>query len=101
MRDLVRFLRQRLVVIFACGVGIEAEIELVLPAEVEPRARQRVVAQLRRRVALGEIGGVRRDLVGDDAFLDVVAVRQAEMLLRRDVAEHGAAEPADHGGADA
>ena len=33
--------------------------------------------------------------------LHVVAVGQAEVLLRRDVAEHGAAEPADHGGADA
>ena len=54
-----------------------------------------------RRVALGEVGGVRGDLVGDDAFLDVVAVGQAEVLLRRHVAEHGAAEPADHGGADA
>ncbi len=38
MRHLVRFLRQRLVVIFARGVGIEPEIELVLPAEVEARA---------------------------------------------------------------
>ena len=38
MRNLVRFLRQRLVVIFACGIGIEPEIELILPAEVEARA---------------------------------------------------------------
>jgi hypothetical protein len=52
-------------------------------------------------VALAEVGGVGGDLVGDDADLDVVAVGQAEMLLRRDVAQHGAAEPADHGGADA
>jgi hypothetical protein len=33
-------------------------------------------------------------------LLDVVAVGQAEMLLRRHVAEHRRAEPADHGGAD-
>ena len=52
-------------------------------------------------MALGEIGGMRRDLVGDDAGLDVVAVGQAQMLLRRHVAQHGAAEPADHGGANA
>ena len=101
MRHFVRFLRQCLVVIFACGVGIEPEVELVLPAEVKARAAQCVVAQLRCRMTLGEIGRVRRDLVGDDAFLDVVAVGQAEMLLRRHVAEHGAAEPADHGGANA
>ena len=44
---------------------------------------------------------MRRDLVGDHAHLDVVAVGQAQVLLRRHVAEHGGAEPADHGGADA
>ncbi len=52
-------------------------------------------------MALGEIGGVCRDFIGDDAGLHVVAVRQAQMLLRRDIAKHGAAEPADHRGADA
>src|SRR6266404_1128064 len=98
MRPLVRFLRQRLVVEALRGVGIEPEVELVHPAEVEPRPRQRVVAQLRGGVAFGEIAGVRRDLVGDDAGLDVVTVGQAEMLLRRHVTQYGAAEPADHGG---
>ena len=53
------------------------------------------------RVALGQVGGVGGDLVGDDAFLDVVAVGQAQVLLGGDVAEHGGAVPADHGGADA
>ena len=38
MRHLVRFLGQRFVVIFLRGFGIEAEVELVLPAEVEARA---------------------------------------------------------------
>ena len=51
MRDLVRLLRQGLVVVLARGVGIEREVELVVPAEVEARARERVVADLRRRVA--------------------------------------------------
>jgi hypothetical protein len=51
-----------------------------------------VVAQLRRRMALSEVGGRRRDLLGDLAFLDVVGVGQAEMLLRHHVAaEHAAA----------
>ena len=43
---------------------------------------------------------MRGDLVGDHACLHVVAVRQAQVLLRRDVAKHRRAEPADHGGAD-
>ena len=75
MRDLVGFLRQRLVVEALCGVRIEAEVELVGPAEVEPRTGERVVAQLRGGVALGEIAGVGGDLVGDDADLDVVTIR--------------------------
>ena len=52
-------------------------------------------------MTFGQIGGVGGDLVGDDAVFDVVFVRQPEMFLRRDVAKHGAAVPADHGGADA
>ena len=71
-----------------------------MPAEFEARAAQRIVAQLRGRVALGEIGGVGGDIVGDDAVFHIVPVGQAEMLLRRDVAEHRGAEPADHRGAD-
>ena len=101
MRHLVRVLGQRLVVIGARRVGVERQVELVLPAELEARARQGVIAQLRRRMPLAEVGGVGGDLVGDDAGLHVVAVGQAEVLLRRHVAEHRRAEPADHGGADA
>ncbi len=75
MRHLVRLLGQRLVVVVARGVGVEREVELVDPAELEAGAGERVVAQLRRRVALGEVGGVGGDLVGDDAVLDVVRGR--------------------------
>src|SRR5690606_34240170 len=80
MRDLVTFLGQGLVVEVPRTLGIEREVELVFPAELEARFRERVVAHLRTREALAEIGGVRRDLVGDDAFAHVVLVRQAEML---------------------
>ena len=82
-------------------VRVEPEIELILPAEVEARAGQSIVTKLRRRMALGEIGGMRRDAIGDNAGLHIVAVGQAEMFLGRDVAEHGAAEPADHRRTDA
>src|SRR5690606_11210715 len=51
-------------------------------------------------VALGQVGGVGGDLVGDDAVFHVLTVGQAQVLLGRDVAEHGGAEPADHGRAD-
>src|SRR5258708_2263796 len=56
---------QRLVVELARRVRIERKVELVLPAEVEARLAERVVAPLRARVPLGEVRRVRRDLVGD------------------------------------
>ena len=52
-------------------------------------------------MALGEVGGVGGELVGDDAFLTSSLVGQAEVFLGRDVAEHGGAVPADHRGTDA
>src|SRR5579875_798443 len=56
MRALVGVLRQGLVVEFPGLFRIEAEVELVLPAEFETRLGKRVVARLRARMALGEIG---------------------------------------------
>ena len=90
-----------LVVVLLGGFGVEAEVELVAPAELEPGAAERVVVEPGGGVALGEVGGVGGELVGDDPDLDVVAVGQAEMLLGRDVAKHRGAEPADHRRADA
>ena len=52
-------------------------------------------------MAFGEVGGVRRDTICDDAVLHVFLVRQAEVFFRRDVAEHRAAIPTDHRRADA
>jgi hypothetical protein len=101
VRGLRAFLRQRLVVGFARGDGVEAEVELIFPAEFKARLAQRVVAVLRAGMAFGEVGGVRGDLVGDDAVFHVFLVRQAEVFLGRDVAEHRAAIPADHCRADA
>ncbi len=101
MRHLVRLLGERLVVEVARSLGVEREVELVLPAKLETRARKRIVADLRCRMPLGEVCRMGRDLVGDDARLHIVAVGQAQMLLRRDIAEHGRAEPADHRRANA
>src|SRR5205085_8549247 len=51
-------------------------------------------------MAFGQISGVGGDFVGDDAVFDVFLVRQAEVFFGGDVTKHGAAVPADHGGAD-
>ena len=95
VRRLRRLLRQRRVVVGDRRDRVERQVELVAPAELEARLGQSVVAQLRARVALGEVGGVGRDLVGDHALLDVVAVGEAQVLLGRDVAEQGGPGRAD------
>ncbi len=100
MRHFRAVRRQGLIVEGLRGLGIESQRELVAPAELEARLAHRVVPDARGRMALGEVGRVRGDAIGDDARLHVVAVGKAEMLLGRDVAEHGGAEPADHRRAD-
>jgi hypothetical protein len=76
-------LGQGLVVELARLVRIEAEIELIVPAEFEARLGQRVIADLRAGMPLGEVGRMRRDFVGDDAVLDIGLVRQAQVFLGR------------------
>ena len=100
LRDLGAFRRQGLVVEILRRFRVHRQMELVAPAEIEPGPADRVIPKPGTRVPLGEVGRMRRDLVGDHAVLDVVAVRQAEMFLRRDIAKHRGAEPADHGRAD-
>ena len=60
--DLGGLLGQGLVVEALGLVRVEAEVELVVPAELEARLAQRVVADLRARVALGQVGGVAASL---------------------------------------
>src|SRR5438046_4778847 len=97
---LCAFLWKSFVVKFARGLGIEREIELIFPTKFETRFADGVVAVLRAGMAFGYIGGMGSDLVGDDTVFHIFLVRQTEMFFRRDVAEHGAAVPADHGGTD-
>ena len=101
MGALGTFLREGFVVEFTGGFGVEPEVELVLPAEFEAGFRKGVVAELCAGVAFGEVGGVGGDFVGDNAVFHILLVRQAEVFLGRDIAEHRAAIPTDHGGSDA
>ena len=97
----LRLLGQRFVVIIPRRVRVQGQVELVLPAELKAGLGQGVVADLRRRVAFGQVGGVGGDLVGDDAFLHILAVGQPQVLFGRHIAQHGRAVPADHRRADA
>jgi hypothetical protein len=82
------------------GLGIDRQAELLLPVEGVARTAERVVAIAGALAVTRDVGGVRGDLVGDEALFHVVGPRQAEVLLRRDVAEHRGAGGAGHGGAD-
>jgi len=55
-----------------------------LPKRLESKPAQGVVAVLRAGMAFRQVGGVRGDLVGDDAVFHVFLVRQAEVFLGRD-----------------
>src|SRR5579884_4059377 len=92
--------RQRRVVHGARGDGVEAEVELIFPAELEPGPGEGVVPLPGPGMVLGQVGGVGRDPVGDDPVLDVLPVGQAQMLLGGDVAEHGRTQLADDGRPD-
>src|ERR687898_3677855 len=61
--------RERLVMVGTCGDGIERKVELILPPEVEPSLAERIIPGSSPRVPLRQVGGMRRDLVGDDAGL--------------------------------
>ena len=100
MGDLGALGRERLVVELAGGHRVQRQVELVAPAELEARLGDRVVPLLGGRMPARQVGRVRRDPVRDHAILDVIAIGEAEVLLRRDVAEHRRAVPADHRRAD-
>src|ERR1022692_2327659 len=88
VRVLEAFLRQRFIVHGAGRLGIERQLELAVPVEAVARARQLVVAVACAGAVARDVGGVRGDLVSDDAGLHIVAIGQAQVLLGRDVAQH-------------
>src|SRR5260370_13519652 len=75
MSDFVPFLWHRLVMKGAGLVGVQLEIKLVLPPEIEARPRDRIVAIAGTRVTFCQIGGMRGDLVSDHPGLDIITIR--------------------------
>ena len=64
------------------------------------RLAQRGVTIPCSRTMTCNVRSVGRNLVSDHALLDIVFIRQAEVLLGRDVAQHGRAEAGDVGRTD-
>ena len=90
-----------LVVVRARRVGVEAQLEVLLPVERGAGLGELVVAVARAGDAERHIRRVRSDLVGDAALLDVVLLGKAQVLLGRHVAEHAGTVVAGGSGADA
>ena len=82
--------RQGLVVVFPSPLGIEGKIELVHPAELKAGFGERIVTQPGHGMALGQIGGMGGDSVGDYALAYIVLVGQAQMLFGSDIASMAA-----------
>src|SRR3954470_13304269 len=91
---------KRLVVVFLSALRIETEAELLLPVERVARAGKSIIPVSRALPAARDVGGMRGDLVGDDALPYVFGVGKAQVHLGCHVAEHVRPEPADHRGAD-
>src|SRR4029077_15908800 len=80
--------------------GIERKRELLFPIEFVARITEGIVTVLRAGTMPSQIGGMGRDLVGDDSVLYIFFVGKPEVLLGSDIAEHGGAVPSDHRRAD-
>ena len=51
-------------------------------------------------MALGQVGRMGGNPVGDDSGLDVFLVGQSQVFLGSHVTQHGTTKPANHGGSD-
>src|ERR1041384_175187 len=100
MSILLTFLWERLVVHGAGRLRVEGELKLAVPVKFVSSAGKLVISVARAGTVTGNIGGMGRNLVSNDTGFDVLAVRQPQVLLGRDVTKHGGPVPADHGRAD-
>jgi hypothetical protein len=67
---------QRRIVFRLGGFRVQGKTELILPAELEARAGQFIVAVAGAGAAPGDVGRVGGDFVGDAALTDVLGVGQ-------------------------
>ena len=73
--------------------GIQRQVELVAPTEIETGLRQGVVADGGTGVSLCQVGCMGSYLIGNDTCAHIVLIRQGQMLLGGYVTEHGRSQP--------
>ena len=87
---------QGLIVIGPSGIWVEAQVELIFPAELKASVAQCFVPKACTRVSFCDIARMGSELVRDEPCLHIVFVRKSEVLFGRHVTEHGAAKPTNH-----
>ena len=75
--------RRNLIIEPLCLFRVECQRELRGPVQLMTRVRHCVIAVTRTGQTECDIGGVGRDLAGDDALADVIFIRQTQVLRRR------------------
>ena len=75
-------------------------MELVAPAEIETGFRQGIVADGGSGMSFGQVGGMGRYLIGNDTCAYIIFIRQGQMFLGGDIAEHRSAQPCYLGATD-
>src|ERR1700761_605593 len=95
MRGFGSVVGQSFIVKLTSTVGIKAQVELVLPTELETCLGESIVPNLCSGQSLGQICRMRGDFVANDACTDILSIWKTEVLLRSNVAEHRSSIPAD------
>lgn len=75
MRFLSTGVRQSDIMISSGSVGVQREIELVFPAELEASLGESIITELRARVPLGKVCRMGRKFVCNHAFTHILTVR--------------------------
>lgn len=92
--------RRNLIIEPLCLFRVECQRELRGPVQLMTRVRHCVIAVTRTGQTECDIGGVGRDLAGDDALADVIFIRQTQVLRRCNVAQEVRARLCGNSAAD-
>ncbi len=82
--------RRRALIVGARLVGVDGIAEHIVPVDLVARLRHFVVDVARTGNPLCDVGRMGGNLAGDNAFLYVINIRQAQVLCRRYIAEKSA-----------
>src|ERR1700760_2880553 len=86
---------QSFIVKLTSTIGIEAQVELILPTKLEACLGESIVSNLRTGQSLRQVRCMRGNFVSDDARTNILSIWKTQMFLRSNVAEHRSSIPSD------